>query len=195
MQVPVSGPQGAARVLPAPIVSTARLRGYRTSRGRSEVGTYSKQQPELHSQQWLRNVKGAGSASGNMLYNIEPATIVEQRGPGGEERVHRWRPTITYPLSSLQSQRQQGHTGRNKDTHKVAVAVMSACGGPAHTNSIAGLLLWYGQWFARRVWSYFGAQQTCGPDYSVSRPLWRSDSAGHGVRFEGRCVTRGQRDS
>ena len=102
-------------------------------------------------------MKGANSATGDMLYNIEPATVVEQRDPRREERVHRWRPCITYPLNVLQSQRQRGQLENRKNMHKAVVAVMSACGGLAHTNSIAGSSLWYGQWFARRVELFWGS--------------------------------------
>jgi len=51
-----------------------------------EVGLFSKRQPERHGQRWSRNGKGAGSATGDMLYNIGPATTVEQRDPGGQKR-------------------------------------------------------------------------------------------------------------
>lgn len=53
---------------------------------------------------WLRSVKGAGSATGDMLYNIEPATTVEQ----SPARAARWRPCIHLPTSlrTLQSQLQ-----------------------------------------------------------------------------------------
>lgn len=62
----------------------------------------------VSTQQWLRNVKGADGATGDMSYNIEPATIVEQRRWRGE-RDHRWQPCITY-LATLRPamQRQQG---------------------------------------------------------------------------------------
>jgi hypothetical protein len=101
-----------------------------------------------------------------------------------EERVRCWRACITYPLRQrpavAASTRAQGEGRGNKDRHRAAVVVDvcgaavlrfcgSACGGRAHTNSIAGWSRRDGQWFARTVqvpmWSYFGAQQTCVPDY------------------------------
>lgn len=150
----------------------ARLRG---SEVVVESGANSKRQPELRSQQWLRNVKGAGSATGDMLYNIAGQNSGTK--PWRRQRVHRWRPRITYPLISLQAQRQQGQQEKQRRTQgcgccEVCCRLERVC---AHQFD-SGLVFWYGQWFAGSLggWSYFGAQQTCGPDYTgtgVSRPL------------------------
>lgn len=67
MQVPWSGPRSAVRVRPATAVSLLRQAVYSGTGCRGvevQVGTYSKRQPELQCQQWLRNVKGARSATG-----------------------------------------------------------------------------------------------------------------------------------
>jgi hypothetical protein len=67
----LSGPWGASRATSdcrfALWQPVTRLRG---SEVVVESGTNSKRQPELRGQQWLRNMKGAGSATGDMLYNI-----------------------------------------------------------------------------------------------------------------------------
>jgi hypothetical protein len=99
----------------------ARLRG---SEVVVESGTNSKRQPTLHCQQWLRNVKGAGSATGDMLYNIEPATTVEQRPWRGQRFIAGVHALLTH--SSPCSRSVNKGSGRDKDTLKVAVAVESA---------------------------------------------------------------------
>ena len=102
--------------------SRARLRSARTA-----AVTFSKRQSALHGQVsgGLRNVKGAGSASGDMLYNIGPATTVEQRRPGawspggGAEARDSWPPprSLTHFAphnSSVNKTRAMGWGGRTK---------------------------------------------------------------------------------
>lgn len=102
--------------------------GRRGSRVVVEVGSFSKRRPGRHGQRWSRNVKGAGSATGDMLYNIEPATIVEQRTVGGRgasslaamHHLPTWNPAVAASTRAAE---------RETETHKAAVVVVSACGG------------------------------------------------------------------
>lgn len=100
--------------------------GYRSSGIEVEVGvefcSFSKRrrQPERHGQRWSRNVKGAGSATGDMLYNIEPATIVEQRDPGGQRRFVAGVHALLTHLAPCNRSVNKGN-GRNKDAQ--------GCGG------------------------------------------------------------------
>ena len=174
--------------------SRARLRSPRTA-----AVTFSKRQSALHGQVsgGLRNVKGAGSASGDMLYNIGPATTVEQRrpgawSPGGGQRLETpglllaHLPTSHRTIAASTRQGQwAGGAEQRQAQGRAGVAVKSE--GNTCTNSRSGGLVWVwllcaalrcsGTGTGTRTgtgsgsgslggWSYFGAQQTCGPDYS-----------------------------
>ena len=176
--------------------SRARSRSPRTA-----AVTFSKRQSalpkvQLHGQVsgGLRNVKGAGSASGDMLYNIGPATTVEQRRPGPSEPwgfggaetpglLLAHLPTSHRTIAASNKGNGGRGGGQDKGRRKAGVAVKSernTC-----TNSRSSGLVWvwllcaalrcsgtkYGRALAVASgslggWSYFGAQQTCGPDYS-----------------------------
>lgn len=172
--------------------SRARLRSARTA-----AVTFSKRQSALHGQVsgGLRNVKGAGSASGDMLYNIGPATTVEQRrpgawSPGGGQRLETpglllaHLPTSHRTIAASTRQGQwAGGAEQRQAQGRAGVAVKSE--GNTCTNSRSSGLVWVwllcaalrcsGTGTGTRTctgsgslggWSYFGAQQTCGPDYS-----------------------------
>lgn len=153
----LSGPWGASRATSdcrfAVWQPVTRLRG---SEVVVESGTNSKQQPELRGQQWLRNVKGAGSATGDMLYNIASHNSGTKALRG--QRVHRWRPRITYPLISLQARRKQGQ--QEEQRHTQGGGRREGCGRLQRVGAHqfdSGLVFWYGRWFARRVELFWGS--------------------------------------
>lgn len=152
--------------------SRARLRSARTA-----AVTFSKRQSALHGQVsgGLRNVKGAGSASGDMLYNIGPATTVEQRrpgawSPGGGQRLETpglllaHLPTSHRTIAASTRQGQwAGGAEQRQAQGRAGVAVKSE--GNTCTNSRSGglvwvwllcaALLWYGHWHSHLHWQWF----------------------------------------
>lgn len=152
--------------------SRARLRSARTA-----AVTFSKRQSALHGQvsSGLRNVKGAGSASGDMLYNIGPATTVEQRrpgawSPGGGQRLETpglllaHLPTSHRTIAASTRQGQwAGGAEQRQAQGRAGVAVKSE--GNTCTNSrssglvwvwlLCAALLWYGHWHSHLHWQWF----------------------------------------
>lgn len=152
--------------------SRARLRSARTA-----AVTFSKRQSALHGQVsgGLRNVKGAGSASGDMLYNIGPATTVEQRrpgawSPGGGQRLETpdlllaHLPTSHRTIAASTRQGQwAGGAEQRQAQGRAGVAVKSE--GNTCTNSrssglvwvwlLCAALLWYGHWHSHLHWQWF----------------------------------------
>lgn len=131
-----------------------------------------------YGQRWLRNVKGASSATGDMLYNIGPATMVEQRALEGRDgSLLACHASLTHftPCDG----NEQGHWRKNKDTHD-AVDVCVRRAGAHQVDS--GLVALVRAVVRSEGGAILGLSKRASLTTGVSRPLWRSDSAGDRVQ-------------